>query len=82
MKSEKCVIVTCCECGMPFRAMGEGQFVTCPYCGAELSLEPIRNNGISIRNVCVRYQVRDIIYGPSNMLNFCIDHKDVPFVID
>ena len=33
---------------MPFRAMGEGQFVTCPYCGAELSFKPIKNNGGSI----------------------------------
>ena len=41
---EKCVVVNCCECGLPFRAMGEGQFVTCPYCGAELSFTPVRNN--------------------------------------
>lgn len=41
---EKCVVVNCCECGLPFRAMEEGQFVTCPYCGAELSFTPVRNN--------------------------------------
>ncbi len=46
---EKCVVVNCCECGMPFRAMGEGQFVTCPCCGAELSFKPIRNHN-SIRS--------------------------------
>ena len=46
---EKCVVVNCCECGMPFRAMGEGQFVTCPYCGAELSFMPVRNSGFSQR---------------------------------
>ena len=41
---EKCVIVNCCDCGLPFRAMGEGQFVTCPYCGVELSFKPVMNN--------------------------------------
>ena len=34
---EKCVITNCCECGLPFRALGEGNYVTCPHCGAELS---------------------------------------------
>jgi hypothetical protein len=41
---EKCVVVNCCECGLPFRAMGEGNYVTCPYCGAELSFTPPKHN--------------------------------------
>lgn len=48
---ENCVVVNCCECGLPFRAMGVGQFVTCPYCGVELGFKPIRNNGYSRGNV-------------------------------
>jgi len=47
---EKCVVTNCCECGLPFRAMGEGQFVTCPYCGAELSFKPIKGTRFSRRN--------------------------------
>ena len=46
---EKCVVTTCCECGLPFRVMGEGNYVTCPYCGAELSFTPIQNNHFSNR---------------------------------
>lgn len=45
---EEYVLTNCCECGLPFRVVGEGQFVTCPYCGAELSLKPIKNNGYSM----------------------------------
>lgn len=47
---EKYVITNCCECGQPFRAVGEEQFVTCPYCGAELSFKPIKNSDYSMRN--------------------------------
>lgn len=32
--------MNCCECGQPSRAMGEGNYVTCPYCGTELSFTP------------------------------------------
>lgn len=41
---DKVVVTNCCECGLPFRAIGNGQYVTCPYCGAELSFKPVRNN--------------------------------------
>lgn len=47
---EKYVLTNCCECGLPFRAVGDGQFFTCPYCGAELSFKPVRGNNISKRN--------------------------------
>ncbi len=47
---EKVVVTNCCECGLPFRAIGEGNFVTCPYCGTELSFTPVRNNQFSKRN--------------------------------
>lgn len=48
--TEKCVVTNCCVCGLPFRAMGEGNFVTCPYCGAELSFTPVWNNRYSQSN--------------------------------
>ena len=47
---EKYVLTNCCECGLPFRAVGEGQFVTCPYCGAELSFKPVKNSEYSMPN--------------------------------
>jgi predicted amidophosphoribosyltransferase len=50
MNKEKVVVTNCCECGMPFRALGEGNYVTCPHCGAELSFTPIRSNRFSKRN--------------------------------
>lgn len=50
MNKEKCVVTNCCVCGLPFRALGGGNFVTCPYCGAELSFTPVRNNRFSKQN--------------------------------
>lgn len=50
MSMEKVVVTNCCECGLPFRAIGDGDFVTCPYCGAELSFKPVRDNRFSKQN--------------------------------
>lgn len=47
---EKVVVTNCCECGLPFRAIGDGNFVTCPHCGAELSFTPVSNNRFPNRN--------------------------------
>ena len=49
-KMEKCVVTTCCVCGLSFRALGDGNYVTCPHCGAELSFTPPRNNRCQRRN--------------------------------
>jgi uncharacterized Zn finger protein (UPF0148 family) len=49
MNKEKCVVTNCCVCGLPFRALGDGNFVACPYCGAELSFTLVKNNRYSQR---------------------------------
>ena len=49
MNKEKCVVTTCCACGLSFRALGDGNYVTCPHCGAELNFTPPRNDGYSRR---------------------------------
>ena len=58
-KEEKVIVVNCCECGLPFRAIGEGNFVTCTHCGTELSFTPPRNNRYSRRSGPQYYPEQD-----------------------